>query len=112
MGTEGDRLTETATERASWLVDELATLGDVTSKKMFGGYGVFESGLMFGLIDSDGLAHFRSSPTDSVRFVEAGASKHAKMPYWSIPDDVIADHDQLVEWATEALTVARSAKKR
>ena len=112
MGTKGDRLTEAATERAAWLVDELAGLGEVTSKKMFGGYGIFESDVMFALIDSDGTAHLRSSPTDEHRYVEAGASKHGRMPYWSIPDAVASDHEQLVDWATEALGISRSAKKR
>ncbi len=55
MGKKGDKLTQAATGLiATRLVDDLASLGDVTTKKMFGGHGIFESGVMFILIDSEG----------------------------------------------------------
>ncbi len=57
MGQKGAKLTPEATALADTLVDKLATLGDVSSRKMFGGYGIFESGSMFALVTSDGIAH-------------------------------------------------------
>lgn len=112
MGTKGDKLTSAATEQAVALVDDLAALGDVTSKKMFGGYGIFESGVMFVLIDTEGTAHLRATADSEARYREAGSTKHGRMPYWSIPDDVAADEAKLVEWTTLALAEARAAKKK
>jgi len=50
MGTKDSKLTSGATDSAEGFVGRLQPLGDVTSKKMFGGYGIFESGKMFALV--------------------------------------------------------------
>ena len=105
------KLTQAATDRAEALLDDLASLGDVTIRKMFGGYGVFESGVMFAIVDSTGGSYLRAVAETEPRYVAAGSHKHG-MPYWSIPDDVLADEAVLLEWAGEALTVARAAKKK
>ena len=110
MGTKGDRLTSKATESVERLLDEFAALGDITHKAMFGGYGIFESGVMFVLIDSAGTPHFRVD--DTTQYVDVGSTKHSRMPYWSIPSDVLDDHDTLLAWAGQALEVARPAKKK
>jgi DNA transformation protein len=111
MGEKNARLTGDATESAERLVDALGSLGDVTSRKMFGGYGVFCDGVMFALVDSTGLAHLRADESSADAFEEAGSAKHSRMPYWSIPDAVLANDTQLVTSATQALTIAKSAKK-
>lgn len=111
MGKKGDRLTGDATETAEMLVDALGALGDVTSRKMFGGYGVFLDGVMFALVDSAGVPHLRTDESTTDQFEEAGSNKHSRMPYWSIPGAVVGDSEKLVEWGTEALEVARAAKK-
>jgi DNA transformation protein len=111
MGEKGVRLTGDATETAAQLVDALGSLGDVTSKKMFGGYGIFGDGVMFALIDSAGIAHLRTDQSTTLQFEDAGSVKHARMPYWSIPEAVYGHEDNLIIWATEALKVAKTAKK-
>ena len=112
MGQKGAKLTGVATETAERLVEDLAELGDVSARKMFGGYGVFESGVMFVLIDSTGVAHLRVDDSTVARFEAVRAEKHGKMPYWSVPESVLGDHDQLLVWAGEALEVARAAKAK
>ncbi|NNL13130.1 MAG: TfoX/Sxy family protein [Acidimicrobiia bacterium] len=111
MGEKGARLTGDTTETAAQLVDALASLGDVTSKKMFGGYGIFGDGVMFALIDSAGIPHLRTDESTTPQFEDAGSVKHSRMPYWSIPEAVLSDDEQLTEWATEAFEVAKAAKK-
>ena len=111
MGERGAKLTAEATEQADRLVDLLSELGDIASKKMFGGYGIFESGLMFALVESDGTPCLRVSEEGERRFSEAGSRKHARMPYWAIPEAVLDDDANLVMWATDALQTARAAKR-
>ena len=111
MGKRGDKLTADATQRADQLVESLAQLGDVTSKKMFGGYGIFESGLMFALVQSDGMPCLRVAKAGEEKFTGAGSRKHDRMPYWSIPDKVLDDDANLIDWATDALDAARAAKR-
>jgi DNA transformation protein len=111
MGEKGARLTGDATEAAERLVDALGSLGDLTSKKMFGGYGIFGDGVMFALVDSSGVPHLRTDESTTTQFEDTGSAKHSRMPYWSIPEAIYGDEDNLIAWATEALKVAQAAKK-
>lgn len=104
----------------------LAPLGDVTSKKMFGGVGFWESGDMFALIDSGGRLRFKADDTSRGRYEAAGMEAFAPpmpggrapmtMPYFQVPDDVLGDDDRFSEWAVEAMAVghatAKPAKRR
>ena len=111
MGEKGAKLTGIAGERAAGLLDDLAPLGEVTSKKMFGGYGVFHDGVMFALVASTGGAYLRASDETSIDFTEVGSSKHSRMPYYAIPEAVSSDTDQLIAWAQRAVDVAHAAKR-
>ena len=42
-------------EYLEFVMEKLAPLGDITSRAMFGGYGIFHQGLMFALISEDTL---------------------------------------------------------
>jgi DNA transformation protein len=106
-GCVGARLTGEATEAAAHAADRLGELGDVTTRKMFGGYGIFIDAKMFALIDSTGAIHFKCDETNDERYVAVGAEKHGRMPYREVPEDVWADDDVLVEWARLSADIAR-----
>ena len=108
MGEKGARQSDQAAETARGLVEDLAPLGEVTSKKMFGGFGIFEGGLMFGLVDSEGSAFLRLGPSNEGRYQD----RHGKMPYGRVPHQILTDDEQLLAWAEEALQAARAAKKK
>ena len=112
MGKKASKLSPEATANCERLVQELAPVGDVTSKKMFGGYGVFESGVMFALINSDGVVHLKAGDANRERFEAVGAEKHGRMPYFQVPPEVWADPEALREWAQEAIDVAHAGKKK
>jgi len=111
MGQKGDKLSEAASQQVEALLDDLMPLGDVTVKSMFGGYGVFESGTMFAMVDSAGMVLLRATET-AAAFVDAGSEKHSRMPYWTVPQEVLDDSSTLEEWAGIALTEARMTKKK
>jgi DNA transformation protein len=108
MGAEGARLTGTAVEVAEALVDDLSSIGEVSSRKMFGGVGIFADGSMFTIVDGDGRVFFRVNESTAPRYVEAGSEKHARMPYWSVPQSVLNDPDEIVAWGTQALQAAQA----
>ena len=112
MGDKGARQSEAGAAMADRLLDELAPLGAVTAKKMFGGYGLFDDGVMFAIVDSTGHPYLRADETTAPVFVDSGSEKHGRMPYWRIPSEVLADPDQLLAWAGEARSVAVAAKKK
>lgn len=106
MGETGARLTGTALEVADALVDDLAAMPDVTSKRMFGGVGIFSEGKMFVIVDSTGKVYLRADASTTDAFLEAGGEKHGRMPYWSVPSEVLNDGAQLLTWAQRARDVA------
>ena len=111
MGTKGDKQTAASATTAEALVEALQPLGEVTTKKMFGGHGIFAAGTMFALVDSSGRAFLRAGDANRAALEAAGAEQHGRMPYLSLPDTVRADSEALLAWAGDALAVARAAKK-
>ena len=86
-------------------------LGEITHKKMFGGYGVFEEGTMFALITSEGIIHLKVDESNRERFEDFEAKKHARMPYYQIPKEVLEDDVLLLNWTQEAIVLSKAAKK-
>lgn len=108
MGRKGNQLTPAATEVSEKLVQKLATLGDVTSRKMFGGYGIFESGSMFALVTSEGVAHLKVDDSNRAKFEQAGSKQHGRMPYFEVPAKVLQNTRSLCNWAAASIAIAKS----
>ena len=111
MGKKGAALTQKATESCRYVVEALASTGEITSRKMFGGYGIFEGGAMFALVNSDGVLFMKANDSNINRFEEAGSKKHGKMPYYEVPEKVFKDHALFCEWAGVSIAIAHSSKK-
>jgi DNA transformation protein len=107
MGRKGTKLTPVATQTAELLEEKLAPLGDVTSRKMFGGYGIFKSGSMFALVTSEGVAHLKVDESNLAKFEKAESKQHGRMPYYEIPVSVLKNTRSLRSWATASLAVAK-----
>ena len=111
MAQKGAKLTAESEHFAKTVVDRLSGLGDVTTKRMFGGFGVFESGRMFGLISGVQL-HFKVDDSNRAAYEEAGSERHKPMPYYSVPETVMADTRKLKAWGKESIAVAHASKKK
>ena len=107
MGKKGAKLTAVAGEAAATLVQSLQPLGDVSSKKMFGGHGIFAGGKMFALIDSSGGVFFKADDANRAQFEAAGSEQHGRMPYFAVPGAVLADEAELHKWALMSMAIAR-----
>ena len=110
MGKEGAKLTSASGKSAEDVQNRLAGIGAIRVKKMFGGYGIFEGDKMFALIDSSGRLFFKVDDTNRSRFEGAGSEKHARMPYFSVPGEVLGDDDLLEEWARISIGVSKGGK--
>ena len=110
MGKKGDKMTNASSISAERLQDGLAHLGDIHIRKMFGGYGVFMEDTMFALVDSAGTIFFKVDASNVSLFEEAGSEKHGRMPYYRVPDKVLADEDALQKWAQTSISVSKKAK--
>jgi DNA transformation protein len=110
MGEKDARLTGAASTSAEDLQLRLSSLGNIRIRKMFGGYGVFEEDTMFALVDSAGGIFFKADDTNIPLYDAAGSNKHFRMPYYRVPDKVLADEGALHEWAQSSILVSRNAK--
>ena len=106
---------------AEFLREQLAPLGRVTMRRMFGKTGVFCDGLMFGMVRDDTL-YFRVDDHNRAVFKEAGSfpplsyekgGSSIDLAFWRAPERLFDEADELVAWARMALAAARrvAAKK-
>jgi len=106
---------------AEFLREQLAPLGRITMRRMFGKTGVFYDGVMFGMV-ADNTLYFRVDDDNRAVFEEAKScpplnyeKKGATidLSFWRVPERLFDEPDELVTWARAALAVAhRVAAKR
>lgn len=107
MGTKGDKNTEDSNIAAELLSTKLQPIGGITTKKMFGGHGVFHEGKMFGIVDSKGRAFLKADDSNKADFENSGSERHSRMPYFSIPEKVLDDVDELIRWANDSINISK-----
>jgi len=110
-----------STEYAEFLREQLAPLGRITMRRMFGKTGVFCDGVMLGMVTENSL-YLRVDDENRAAFEEARASpplNYAKggklidLAFWRVPDQLFDDADEFIIWARLALAAAhRVAAKR
>lgn len=104
-----------------FLREQLAPLGRITTRRMFGKTGVFCKGLMWGMITDDTL-YVRVDDLNRAVFREAEATpplsyekqgRTIDLAFWRVPERLLDEPDELVTWARAALAAAhRVASKR
>ena len=85
---------------------------------MFGGFGVFLDGLMFGLV-ADDVLYLKADAESSQQFESRGLGafeytkngKTMKMSYFLAPEDIFDDKDEAKVWANRAYEAALRSKK-
>ncbi|TAJ38278.1 MAG: TfoX family protein [Reyranella sp.] len=107
---------------AEFLREQLAPLGRVTLRRMFGKTGVFCDGVMFAVV-ADNMLYLRLDDHNRAAFAEALASpllnyekKGATidLAFCRAPERLFDETDELVAWARLALAAARrvAAKRK
>jgi DNA transformation protein len=97
----------------AWVLEQLEGLGGVSSRRMFGGVGLYSGELFFGLIDDDTL-FFMTGESNAAeyqarnmpRFMPPADRPRGPMGYNQVPADIIEDAEALVAWARKATAVA------
>jgi DNA transformation protein and related proteins len=107
MGIQGDKMTPASVLSAEAFVERIGTIGDITSKKMFVGNGIFHEGKMFVIIDSKGKYLMNVVESNQAEYEKKGSERHSRMPYFSIPDDVLTDPKTLVSWAKKSIKASK-----
>lgn len=104
-----------------FLHEQLAPLGPVSPRRMFGSTGLFRDGVLFALVRDDVLylrvdagnrAMFGDDPSLApLSYVKRG--QRIELAYWPIPERLLDEPEEFLAWARAALGAAmRVAAKR
>ena len=100
---------------AEFLRDQLAPLGRIAMRRMFGKTGVFCDGFMLGMV-RDNTLYFRVDDDNRAAFKEAESFPPLNyekkgctidLSFWRAPERLFDEPDELVKWAQAALAAAR-----
>lgn len=93
-------------------IDELfEPMEGVSIRRMFGGLGLFRGGVMFGAVvddrlyfraGEDGRAAYEAEGGRPLTFKGPNGAGHMSMPYWTVPERLLEDGEELIVWALEA----------
>jgi DNA transformation protein and related proteins len=102
-------------EFAEFLRDQLAPLGRISMRRMFGKTGVFCDGFMLAMV-RDNTLYFRVDDDNRADFKEAEAfpplnyekkGGSIDLSFWRAPERLFDEPEELVTWAQSALAAAR-----
>ena len=96
-----------------YVLEQLAGLGHVAPRRMFGAVGLYHQERFFGLISGDTL-YFRVDDSNRSDYESRGMGRFRPFPdkpYWSmtyyeVPADTLEDADECMAWARKSLSAA------
>jgi DNA transformation protein and related proteins len=101
-----------------FVLDCLSHLEGISSRAMFGGYGLYQHGVIFAMIANDTLylkvddsnrADFEKY--DSKPFTYERDGKKKAMSYYELPADILEDQDQIGHWVEKSYQLSYKKKK-
>jgi DNA transformation protein and related proteins len=103
----------TSADFLAYVLDQLARLEGVSSRRMFGGVGLYCDEFFFGLI-ADDVLYLRVDDSNRADYTARGAVQfrpyadrpQLSMSYFEAPADVLEDAGELVSWARRSVAVA------
>ena len=106
-------------EFVAYLHEVFEPLGPITSRKMFGGHGIYYDGIMIGLVADDELylkVDTTSKPTfdamDLPAFEFTAKGKTTAMSYHLAPESIFEDPDEARHWGRLAHDAALRSRKK
>ena len=108
----------TSADFLAYVLDQLAGLDGVSSRRMFGGAGLYSDEFFFALIAEDVL-YLRVDDSNRADYTARGAAQfrpyadrpHLSMSYFAAPAEVLENAAELVIWARRSVQVAMQAPR-
>jgi DNA transformation protein len=102
-----------------YVLEQLAGLGHVIARRMFGGIGLYHGERIFGLIFGDTL-YFKVDDSNRPDYEAHGMGRfrpyadrpQLSMTYYEVPADALEDADECVMWARKSAAIAAAGPKR
>jgi DNA transformation protein and related proteins len=98
--------------------EQLAGLGGVSSRRMFGGAGLYCDEFFFALVEND-ILYLRVNDSNRADYATRGMGQFRPYPdspqlsttYYETPADVLEDAAELVAWARRSVAAAMAAQR-
>lgn len=104
------------------LGDVLGHVEGVRSRAMFGGYGLYLDGDIFGIITDVDELRFKVDDSNRAQYEALGSApfvytghtdkKPVTMNYYTVPEAVQEDRAHVEEWLLQSVAITRGAKER
>jgi DNA transformation protein len=100
----------------AYVLDQLAELGEVSSRRMFGAAGLYSGELFFAIV-ADDVLYLRVDDSNRADFSSRGMAQfrpyadrpQLSMNYYEVPADVLESAGELAAWARRSVAVAMRA---
>ena len=91
----------------------------ITTRKMFGGYGLYKDSIIFGIIVENTL-YFKVDESNKAAYEEYGSkpfhysngTKEVVMSYFEVPETILDDREKLFEWIDQSTYISKERKTR
>jgi DNA transformation protein len=101
-----------------WVLEQLSGAGGISSRRMFGAFGLYRNGVFFGIVSGDTL-FFKVNDASRADYESRRMARFrpyrnkplVSMSYYEVPADVLEDADECVQWAMRAVAASAAKKK-
>ena len=104
-------------EFQNYVLEQLSGVGAILPKKMFGGVGLYQRKIFFGILFNNNL-YLKVDDSNRQDYEKEGmppfqpfAGRPMTMQYYEVPAEVLEDKRQLQIWAQKAIAVAARTSK-
>ncbi|HET9958793.1 MAG TPA: TfoX/Sxy family protein [Polyangiaceae bacterium] len=103
----------------SYVLDQFSGAGEVVSRRMFGGVGLYRDGVFFGAVDDDAV-YMRVDEATRPEYERRGMPMLRPLKskpdlvmqaYFQLPPEILDDREVLHEWLERAVRAAVAAAK-
>jgi DNA transformation protein len=94
---------------------DLRDLGDITSRPLFGGHGIYWRDVIFGMVFRERL-YFKVDDQSKDEFLARGMEplrpneRQTLKSYYEVPPEILDDREALLSWAREAIQVGQESQ--
>lgn len=100
------------------MYDLFSDFPGITSRTMFGGWGIYKDDIIFALI-TGGELYFKVDKSNQDDYEKYGShpfeytrkKRQISLSYWLLPEKIMEDKEKLFEWIQTSVDISKHSKK-